>query len=117
MDGALLLPRRVRARHAGPAAALGGHPGRARLHPRIHHLRRELAAFAAHAALPFPLLSDADGRLAAALLLPTFRAAGTDRFKRTTLLLDPTGTARAVQFPVTDPAGSVSEMLHLILER
>ncbi|KAB1909734.1 winged helix-turn-helix transcriptional regulator [Micromonospora tulbaghiae] len=77
----------------------------------------QLAAFAAYAGLPFPLLSDADGRLAAALLLPTFRAAGTDRLKRTTLLLDPTSTVRAVQFPVTDPVGSVGEMLHLIRER
>ncbi|MDI6097467.1 winged helix-turn-helix transcriptional regulator [Actinoplanes sp. NEAU-A12] len=73
----------------------------------------QLAAFSAHAELPFPLLSDADGRLAAALLLPTFRAAGTDRLKRATLLLDPAATVRAVQFPVTDPAGSVSEMLRL----
>ncbi|MBF9131106.1 winged helix-turn-helix transcriptional regulator [Plantactinospora sp. S1510] len=74
----------------------------------------QLAAFAAHAELPFPLLSDADGRLAASLLLPTFRAAGTDRLKRATLLLDPAATVRAVQFPVTDPAGSVSEMLRLV---
>ncbi|MFC7549584.1 winged helix-turn-helix transcriptional regulator [Plantactinospora sp. GCM10030261] len=76
----------------------------------------QLAAFAAHAELPFPLLSDAGGRLAAALLLPTFRAAGTDRLKRATLLLDRSATVRAVQFPVTDPAGSVSEMLSLVRE-
>ncbi|HWS35024.1 MAG TPA: winged helix-turn-helix transcriptional regulator [Actinoplanes sp.] len=74
----------------------------------------QLAAFAAHAGLPFPLLSDTDGRLTSALLLPTFRAAGTDRLKRLTLLLDPAATIRAVQFPVTDPAGSVTEMLHLL---
>ena len=74
----------------------------------------QLAAFAEHARLPFPLLSDQDGRLAAALLLPTFRVAGTDRFKRLTLLLDPGAVIRAVQFPVTDPAGSVDDMLELL---
>ncbi|WP_425553987.1 winged helix-turn-helix transcriptional regulator [Dactylosporangium salmoneum] len=77
----------------------------------------QLAAFAEHARLPFPLLSDADGRLAAALRLPTFRVAGTDRFKRLTLLLDPSATIRAVQFPVTDPAGSVDAMLDLLRAR
>jgi DNA-binding HxlR family transcriptional regulator/peroxiredoxin len=68
-------------------------------------------AFAEHARLPFPLISDQDGRLAAGLRLPTFRAAGVDRFKRLTLLLDPAATIRVIQFPVTDPAGSVGEML------
>ncbi|WP_189078423.1 winged helix-turn-helix transcriptional regulator [Mangrovihabitans endophyticus] len=71
----------------------------------------QLAALAAHAALPFPLLSDADGRLAAGLRLPTFRAAGVDRFKRLSLLVDPDATIRSVQYPITDPAGSVAEML------
>ncbi|MBB4759580.1 winged helix-turn-helix transcriptional regulator [Amorphoplanes digitatis] len=71
----------------------------------------QLAAFATHAGLPFPLICDVDGRLAAGLRLPTFRVAGVDRFKRVTLLADPTATIRAVQFPVTDPAASVTEML------
>ena len=71
----------------------------------------QLSAFAAHARLPFPLVSDQDGKLAAGLRLPTFRAAGVERFKRLTLLADPTSTIRAVQFPITDPAASVAEML------
>jgi DNA-binding HxlR family transcriptional regulator/peroxiredoxin len=74
----------------------------------------QLAAFVDHAQLPFPLLSDQDSKLAAGLLLPTFRAAGVDRFKRLTLLVDPAAVIRAVQFPVTDPAGSVVEMLELV---
>ncbi|UQU65346.1 winged helix-turn-helix transcriptional regulator [Couchioplanes caeruleus] len=74
----------------------------------------QLDAFAEHARLPFPLLSDTDGRLAASLRLPTFRAGGTDRFKRLTLLVDERATIRAVQFPVTDPAGSVTEMLDVV---
>ena len=76
----------------------------------------QLADFAAYAELPFPLLSDEDGRLAAGLLLPVFRAGGVTRFKRLTLLVDPTAVVRAVQFPVTDPAGSVQEMLTLVGE-
>ncbi|MEE6259082.1 winged helix-turn-helix transcriptional regulator [Plantactinospora sonchi] len=77
----------------------------------------ELAAFAAHARLPYPLLSDQDSRLAAGLLLPTFRAAGVDRFKRLSLLVDPGAVIRATQFPITDPAGSVDEMLTLLPRR
>lgn len=72
----------------------------------------QLAAFSAAAGLPFPLLSDQDVKLAASLRLPTFRVAGADRFKRLTLLVDPAATIRKVQFPITDPAASVSEMLH-----
>jgi DNA-binding HxlR family transcriptional regulator/peroxiredoxin len=71
----------------------------------------QLRAFAEYANLPFPLLSDEDLALAAALRLPTFRAAGVDRLKRLTLVVDPDRTIRAVQFPVTDPAGSVAESL------
>ncbi|MFI1991454.1 redoxin domain-containing protein [Actinoplanes sp. NPDC020271] len=71
----------------------------------------QLHDFAEHAGLPYDLLSDADGRLATALRLPTFRAGGADRLKRLTMLIDPAGTIREVQFPVTDPAASVDEML------
>ncbi|MET8044058.1 winged helix-turn-helix transcriptional regulator [Micromonospora sp. NPDC005215] len=99
----------------------------ARRHPdfqtagvRVHGISTQrpdqLADFAAYAELPFPVLSDQDGRLAAGLLLPVFRAGGEARFKRLTLLVDPTAVVRAVQFPVTDPAGSVQEMLTLARE-
>jgi len=71
----------------------------------------QLQAFAAHVSLPFPLLSDSELSLAASLRLPTFRAAGVDRLKRLTLIVDPTRTVRAVQFPVTDPAASADEAL------
>jgi len=77
----------------------------------------QLAAFAASTNLPFSLLSDQDSKLSAGLLLPTFRAAGVERLKRLTLLVDPFGTAQAVQFPITDPAGSVAEMLGLVKSR
>ncbi len=71
----------------------------------------QLAAFAEHAALPFPLLSDTDLVLTASLRLPTFRVAGVDRLKRLTLVVDAARTVTDVQFPVTDPAGSVEETL------
>lgn len=71
----------------------------------------QLHAFSEHVHLPFPLLSDEDLALTAALRLPTFRAHGVDRLKRLTMVVDPERTIRAVQFPVTDPAGSVDEAL------
>lgn len=74
----------------------------------------EQRAFAEHAALPFPLLADQDARLGAGLRLPLFRVAGLDRYKRQSLLVDPDGTVVAVQVPITDPAGSVAEMLSLV---
>jgi DNA-binding HxlR family transcriptional regulator/peroxiredoxin len=74
----------------------------------------ELAAFAAHAGLGFPLLSDAGLALAVALRLPTFRAAGVDRLKRLTLLVDHGRTVRGVLYPITDPAGCVDDALALI---
>lgn len=76
----------------------------------------QLRAFAEHARLPFPLLSDEDLTLTAALRLPTFRAAGVDRLKRLTMIVDPSRTIRAVQFPVVDPAGSVAESLAAVAQ-
>lgn len=74
----------------------------------------QLAAFAEHARIPFPLLSDAGLELAAGLRLPTFRAAGVECLKRLTLLLDADRTVRGVLYPVTDPAGSVEDVLTLL---
>ncbi|MFE2654407.1 peroxiredoxin, partial [Streptomyces sp. NPDC059346] len=48
----------------------------------------EQRAFAEKERLRFPLLSDADLTLTAALRLPTFRAAGVSRLKRLTLVVD-----------------------------
>ncbi|MGW1811281.1 winged helix-turn-helix transcriptional regulator [Streptomyces sp. NPDC002078] len=74
----------------------------------------QLAAFAEHARIAFPLLSDADLQMAAALRLPTFRAAGVDRLKRLTLVLDSSRTVRGVLYPINDPAGSVDDALALV---
>ncbi|MFJ8627004.1 winged helix-turn-helix transcriptional regulator [Kitasatospora sp. NPDC093550] len=74
----------------------------------------QLAAFGEHARIPFPLLSDAGLELAAALRLPTFRAAGAERLKRLTLVLDADRTVRGVLYPVADPAGSVEDALAIL---
>jgi DNA-binding HxlR family transcriptional regulator/peroxiredoxin len=71
----------------------------------------EQAAFAAKARIPFPLLSDQDLQLAAALRLPTFRAGGSDRLKRVTLIVAPEREIRHVLYPVPDPVGSVDDAL------
>ena len=71
----------------------------------------QLKAFEEHANLQFPLLSDEDLTLTAALRLPTFRAAGVDRLKRLTMIIAPDRTIKSIQFPITDPAASVKETL------
>ncbi|MFI6940770.1 winged helix-turn-helix transcriptional regulator [Streptomyces sp. NPDC050418] len=73
--------------------------------------------FAAKERLRFPLLSDADLALAAALRLPTFRAAGVSRLKRLTLVIDRERTIREVFYPVTDIAASVDAALDAVLDR
>lgn len=73
----------------------------------------QLRGFAAHAGLPFTLLSDAELELAGSLRLPTFRAGGADRLKRLTLLVNRDRVVEAVLFPITDPAGSVDQALAL----
>ncbi|MER5637786.1 winged helix-turn-helix transcriptional regulator [Kitasatospora sp. NPDC002227] len=74
----------------------------------------QLASFAAHEGIQFPLLSDAELQLAAGLRLPTFRAAGVDRLKRLTLVVDDERVVQGVLYPLPDPAGSVDDALALV---
>lgn len=74
----------------------------------------EQRAFAEKEGLRFPLLSDADLALTAALRLPTFRAAGVSRLKRLTLVLDGDRTVRDVQYPITDVTASVEAALRTV---
>ncbi|WP_432010767.1 winged helix-turn-helix transcriptional regulator [Streptomyces cucumeris] len=74
----------------------------------------EQAAFAAAEQVPFPLLSDGELRFAAALRLPSFRAAQQLRLKR--LILVVSGADRTVRhalYPVTDIPAAVDEALSL----
>jgi peroxiredoxin len=74
----------------------------------------QLNAFVQHVNLPFPLMSDEDLLLTAALRLPTFRAAGVDRLKRLTMIIDPERVIRAVRFPVTDPVATADDALRMV---
>ncbi len=72
--------------------------------------QRELVA---RLALPFPILSDADGRFAAGLHLPNFTTGGEIYLKRLTLLIED-GRIDKVFYPVPDPAGHAAEVLRVI---
>jgi DNA-binding HxlR family transcriptional regulator/peroxiredoxin len=74
----------------------------------------QLNAFVQHVNLPYLLLSDEDLLLTAALRLPTFRAAGVDRLKRMTMIIDPERTIRSVRFPITDPARTADEAMAMV---
>ncbi|MFF1833255.1 winged helix-turn-helix transcriptional regulator [Streptomyces sp. NPDC058231] len=71
----------------------------------------EQRAFADAERLRFPLLSDAELELTAALRLPTFRAAGIRRLKRLTLVVDRYRTVREALYPITDIEASVQAAL------
>jgi DNA-binding HxlR family transcriptional regulator/peroxiredoxin len=75
---------------------------------------RQGAPWAERLRLTYPVLSDVDAELVTALRLPTFHAGGRDHLKRLTLVIDPDRVVRAVQFPITDPAGSVPEALAVV---
>lgn len=77
----------------------------------------EQAAFATAEKVPFPLLSDTELRLTAALRLPAFRAAQQLRLKR--LILVVAGADRTIRhalYPVADLPTAVAEALSLARE-
>ncbi|MFJ2555476.1 MULTISPECIES: redoxin domain-containing protein [unclassified Streptomyces] len=73
----------------------------------------EQAFFARTEAIPYPLLSDTQHRLTAALRLRTFRGAGRLRLKRLILVVDRERTVRHALFPVEDIPHAVEEALRL----
>jgi DNA-binding HxlR family transcriptional regulator/peroxiredoxin len=77
----------------------------------------EQAEFARAEDIPYPLLSDADHHLVAALRLPAFRGAGRLRHKRLALVVDAERTVRHALFPVDDIPHAVTETLRLAEER
>lgn len=74
--------------------------------------QRELVA---RLALPFPILSDAQGHFAAGVELPSFVTGGVIYLKRLTLLIE-NGRIAAVFYPVLTPAHHAGEVL-LALEK
>jgi peroxiredoxin len=71
---------------------------------------------AARLGLPFPILSDAEGRFAGALRLPTFATGGEIYLKRLTLIVAD-GRIANVFYPVPDPVGHAAEVLTWIEEQ
>jgi peroxiredoxin/DNA-binding HxlR family transcriptional regulator len=71
----------------------------------------EQRAFARHNKIQFPLLSDADLELTAALRLPTVRVGGAPRIHRLTLVVGADRVVRRVLHPITDVTGSVEDAL------
>ena len=69
--------------------------------------QREMAA---RLRLPFPILSDAGGRLTTALSLPSFTTGGDIYLKRLTLVLL-SGAIEALFYPVPDPASHAGDVL------
>lgn len=65
---------------------------------------------AARLGVPFPILSDAEGRFTAALSLPSFATGGEVYLKRLTLLVSD-GRIERVFYPVSEPALHASEVL------
>jgi peroxiredoxin len=75
--------------------------------------QREMAA---RLRLPFPILSDAEGKFSAALALPSF-AAGSQRYlKRLTLLIEGVRIEH-VFYPIADPARHAAEVLNFVIAR
>jgi peroxiredoxin len=60
--------------------------------------------------LPFPILSDTEGRFAAALALPTFATGGETYLRRLTLIVV-NGRIERVFYPVPEPALHPGEVL------
>jgi len=81
---------------------------------RIVGLSRQTTAYqsemAARLSVPFPVLSDVEGRFTAALSLPSFATGGETYLKRLTLIVAD-GRIERVFYPVSEPALHASEVL------
>jgi peroxiredoxin len=75
--------------------------------------QREMAA---RLRLTFPILSDAEGRFASALSLPSFSTGGEIYLKRLTLVVS-SGIIETLFFPVPDPASHASDVLRWLREK
>jgi peroxiredoxin len=85
---------------------------------QVFGLSTQDTAYQAEAAerlhLPFPMLSDAEGALTAALTLPTFEVAGMTLLKRFTLVIDE-GAITHVFYPVFPPDQNASQVVAWLL--
>jgi peroxiredoxin len=97
--------------HAAELAALGAQVLGLSAQPAV-----EQAAFAAREHLPFALLSDPELRLADALRLPTFEAAGMRLYRRITLVIED-GAIAKVFYPVFPPDQNAADVLGWLRQR
>ena len=85
-----------------------------RLGLRLFGLSRQTTEYhhelATRLALTFPILSDAEGRFAAALRLPSFASGGETYLQRLTLVIE-NGRIETVFHPIPDPAQHAAEVL------
>ena len=86
---------------------------------RVYGLSSQDTAYQREAAarlhLPFPMLSDPELSLAAALRLPTFEAGGMTLYKRLTLIVR-NGVIEHVFYPVFPPGGHAEQVLAWLRE-
>lgn len=75
----------------------------------------EQREFVAREQIPFPLLSDSDLRLAAALRLPTFEVAGMTLYRRLTLVAERCAIVK-VFYPVFPPDRDATAVLAWLAE-
>jgi len=76
----------------------------------------EQREFAEREHIPFPLLSDSELKLAAALRLPTFEAGGMTLYKRLTFVAE-AGRIVKVFYPVFPPDRNAAEVLTCLADR
>ena len=93
-------------RDLSPAFADGG----ARIFGVSHQTTAYQSEMAARLAVPFPILSDAEGRFTATFSLPSFATGGEVYLRRLTLLVSD-GRIERVFYPVSEPALHASEVL------
>ncbi|MGZ8400881.1 MAG: peroxiredoxin [Methyloceanibacter sp.] len=97
-----------------PKAFVDRHADFLKLGIRLFGLSRQTTDYqrelVARLALPFPILSDAEGRFAGALRLPSFTTGGEINLKRLTLAVKD-GQIERLFYPVADPAGHAAEVL------
>ena len=92
----------------------------ARLNVGLFGLSRQTADWqremATRLRLPFPTLSDSEGRFASALSLPDFSTGGVIYLKRLTLIAA-AGIIETMFFPVPEPASHAGEVLRWLREK
>ena len=97
--------------HADELAALG-----ARVAGLSTQSLAEQVEFAEREHMPFPVIADPERRLGAALRLPTFEFAGSELYKRVTLVLEAARIAK-VFYPVFPPDRNAEEVVAWLTER